>query len=250
MHLPYAFPCMAAPVLISWLVRPCRLCPGALCRGSKFRHWVRILTCFPQPLLFLNAVVSAQINTVLGLNESSLVAQMVKNLSVMQETRVWSLGQEDPLEKEMPTHSSILAWRILWAEEAGGLQSMGLQRVRHDWVTNTGLNEQESSHQGLHYKCVFLLLGAYFLCSTAMICVFKIALKVDRKKNIFLYQGFWINIFVGGGGKVDQHTQDKYNVSAIPLVLEVTSWGLQLTRPHRVTRGRPVTAHLCHADLF
>ena len=54
-----------------------------------------------------------------------------------QETRVQPLGQEDPLEKEIATHSSILAWRIPWTEEPGGLQSMGLQRVRHDWVTNT-----------------------------------------------------------------------------------------------------------------
>ena len=50
----------------------------------------------------------------------------------MQETWVQSLGQEDPLEKEMATHSIILAWEILWAEEPGVLQSMGLQRVRHD----------------------------------------------------------------------------------------------------------------------
>ena len=57
---------------------------------------------------------------------------MVKSLSVMQETWVQSLGQEDPLEKEMATHSSILAWRILWMEEAGGLQSMGSKRVGHD----------------------------------------------------------------------------------------------------------------------
>ena len=52
-------------------------------------------------------------------------------------TQVWSLGQEVPLEKGMATHSSILAWRIPWREEPGGLQSMGLQRVGHDWVTNT-----------------------------------------------------------------------------------------------------------------
>ena len=57
----------------------------------------------------------------------SLVAKIVKNLSAMQETRVWSLGREDPLEKEMATHSSILAWRIPWTEELGGLQSIGLQ---------------------------------------------------------------------------------------------------------------------------
>ena len=55
----------------------------------------------------------------------------------MQETGVRSLGQEDPLEKKMGTHSSILAWRIPWREEPGGLQSMGSQRIRYDGVTNT-----------------------------------------------------------------------------------------------------------------
>ena len=50
-----------------------------------------------------------------------------------RETQVWSLGQEDPLEEGMATHSSILAWRIPWKEEPGGLQSVGLQRVRNDW---------------------------------------------------------------------------------------------------------------------
>ena len=63
---------------------------------------------------------------------ASLVAQTVKRLPAMQETRVRFLGGEDPLEKEMATHSSILAWRIPWAEEPGVLQSMGSQRVRHD----------------------------------------------------------------------------------------------------------------------
>ena len=58
---------------------------------------------------------------------ASLVTQMVKNLPAMQEVRVQSLGQDDPLEKEMATHSSILAWRIPWTEEPGGLQSMGSQ---------------------------------------------------------------------------------------------------------------------------
>ena len=57
---------------------------------------------------------------------------VVKNLPAMQETRVPSLGHEDPLEKEMATHPSILAWRILWSEEPGKLQSTGSQRVRHD----------------------------------------------------------------------------------------------------------------------
>ena len=63
---------------------------------------------------------------------ASLVAQRLKYLPRMQETWVQSLGQEDPLEKEMATHSRILAWGIPWKEEPGGLQSMGLQRVGHD----------------------------------------------------------------------------------------------------------------------
>ena len=57
---------------------------------------------------------------------------MVKNPPAVQEIQVQSLGQEDPLEKEMETHSSILAWEIPWTEEPGGLQSMGSQRVGHD----------------------------------------------------------------------------------------------------------------------
>ena len=65
----------------------------------------------------------------------SSVAQSVKNLSVVQETRVPSLGWEDPLEEEMATHSSILAWKIPWTEEPGQLQSMGWQRVRQDLAT-------------------------------------------------------------------------------------------------------------------
>jgi len=62
----------------------------------------------------------------------SLVAQSVKNLPAMWETWVGSLGREDPLEKEMATHSSILAWKISWTQEPGGLQSMGLERVGQD----------------------------------------------------------------------------------------------------------------------
>ena len=66
------------------------------------------------------------------LKRVSLVAQMVKDTLAMQESQVQSLGQEDPLEKGMATYSSMLAWRIPWTEEPGGLQSMGSQRVRYD----------------------------------------------------------------------------------------------------------------------
>jgi len=64
--------------------------------------------------------------------EIFLVAQMVKNLPAMQVTWVQSLSQENPLEKGVATHSSILAWKIPWTEEPGSLQSIGLQRVRHN----------------------------------------------------------------------------------------------------------------------
>ena len=83
-------------------------------------------TLFTKTVIFLNHV---------QLLAASLVAQMVKNLSAMQETQVWSLDQEDLPEKDMATHSSILAWRIPWTEESGGLQSMGSQRDGHAWVT-------------------------------------------------------------------------------------------------------------------
>ena len=63
---------------------------------------------------------------------ASLVAQSLKNLPAMQETQIQSLGEEDPLEKEIATDYSILAWRIQWTEEPGGLQSMVSQRVEHD----------------------------------------------------------------------------------------------------------------------
>ena len=67
---------------------------------------------------------------------------MVKRLPAMRETRVWPLGWEDSLEKQMTTHSSTLVWKIPWTEEPGRLQSMGSQRVRHDWTTSLTLNKQ------------------------------------------------------------------------------------------------------------
>ena len=73
-----------------------------------------------------------QMNTCIQIYQASLVAQRLKRLPKMRETWVQSLGQEDPLEKEMATHSSTLAWKIPWTEKPGRLQSMGSQRVRHD----------------------------------------------------------------------------------------------------------------------
>ena len=78
--------------------------------------------------------------------QASPVPQTVKNPLVMQETWVWSLGQEDALEKRMATHSSILPWRIPWTEEPGGLQSMWLQRDGQNWAANTSQIPQNQPH--------------------------------------------------------------------------------------------------------
>ena len=69
-----------------------------------------------------------------------VMAQTVKWLSIMRETWVWSLGREDPLEKEMAIHSYTIAWKIPWTEEPGSLQSMRSQRVRQDWATSLSLS--------------------------------------------------------------------------------------------------------------
>ena len=79
-----------------------------------------------------NAQTTAQLHSSHTLARASLVAQRVKRLPAMQETQVQSLGWEDPLEKEMATHSSILAWIIPGTGEPGGLPSMGSHRVGHD----------------------------------------------------------------------------------------------------------------------
>ena len=79
----------------------------------------------------------------------------VKNLSAVQEMRVWSLGQEDPLEEEMATHSNILAWEIPWTEKTGGLQPIGSQRVRLDWAIEhrkKNTKPQNNQHLYIIYK--------------------------------------------------------------------------------------------------
>ena len=100
----------------------------------------------------------------------SLMAQRLKHLPPVWETWVRSLGQEDPQEKEMVTHSSILAWRIPWTEEPGRLQSTGSQRVRHDWATS------------LHF------ISLHFIISWTwrLICAPPLFEKKQKTKNIIL----------------------------------------------------------------
>ena len=90
------------------------------------------------------------------------MAQTIENLTAMQETRVQSLGGEDPLEKEMATHSSILAWRIPWTEESGELQSVELQRVGHNWVTNTHTN----TYIYIYWRVIALQYCAGLCCTS------------------------------------------------------------------------------------
>ena len=117
---------------------------------------------------------------------------MVKNLPAMWETQVQSLGWGDPLEKGMPTHSSILAWRIPWTEEPGRLQSMGLQRVRHDWVTNTplylnGLN----MHRKLQWTLIKLIINQKYMAPKIASTKIFMATRgqIDRNQNCFVKSG-------------------------------------------------------------
>ena len=100
-----------------------------ICVFRQIAGWLRNI--------YVNLVYLLILSTLAPL--ASLVAQRIKHLPALQETWVRSLGWEDPLEKEMAIHSSILAWRIPWTEEPGGLQSTGSQRVRHDWATSLHL---------------------------------------------------------------------------------------------------------------
>ena len=102
---------------------PCRKCPVI---GVHLCSYAHVLYVF---VYITNIPVCGYISSS---DRASLVAQRGMCLPAMWETWVRSLGREDPLEKEMATHSSILAWRIPWTEEPGELQSMGSQRVGHD----------------------------------------------------------------------------------------------------------------------
>ena len=94
---------------------------------------------------------------------ATLVYQTVKNWPAMQETWAGSLVWEDPLEESMATHSSILAWRIQWTEEPGGLQSMGSQRVSHNWANNSIF--YIFSKLSVHYLFILSHWSIQFSCS-------------------------------------------------------------------------------------
>ena len=118
---------------------------------------------------------------------SSLVAQMVNCLPAIQETRVWSLDWEDPLEKEMETHSSTLAWKIPWMEETDRLQSMGSQRVGHDWGTSlflslTGVNTRRWGSLGGHLRVC--LAQWLYIISDLTLTNKNLKSSLTHKKNL------------------------------------------------------------------
>ena len=104
-------------------------------------------------------------------SQASLLAQRLKCLPAMWGTWVRSLGQEDPLEKEMATHSSIFAWRIPWTEEPGGLPSTGLQRVGHDWATS------------LHFTYYFLYFCFFFFLTRISSCQLLLVITLSTSEN-------------------------------------------------------------------
>ena len=112
---------------------------------------------------------------------TSLVAQTVKRLPTVRETWVWSLGQEDPLEKAMAPHSSTLAWKIPWTEECSRLQSMGSQRVGHDWVTSLHFSdtmEIQTQVWSLCLSCLlFLLVSPIWQLIMALLWFFYVSLE-------------------------------------------------------------------------
>ena len=112
-------------------------------------------------------------NSQLLLSRSSLVAQLIKNLTAMRETWVQSHGFEDPPEKGKATYSSILGWRIPWTEEPGALQSVGSQRVGHEWATTTNI----------------MNISCYSFCSSMLDMGFLVAQMV---KNLTAMRETWV----------------------------------------------------------
>ena len=117
----------------------------------------------------------------------SLMAQRLKHLPPMQETWVQSLGREDPLEKEMATHSSILAWRIPWTEEPCRLQCTGSQRVRHDWVTSP-YDDSRSS--------LLIISGTMDVESCQNIFLYLVRWSYNFYVQLVMRWSYWLNCWL------------------------------------------------------
>ena len=142
---------------------------------------VALLSCLCQTLLIDLSITEKR---------GSPMAQMVKCLPAMWETQVWSLGWEDPLEKEMAAHSGILAWKIPWTEEPGRLQSMGWQRVGHNWATSLSLIEKTKTKNNtlLEFSLMIKLYSIWELSTYALLKEFRTG---TSKYAALVYWLFW-----------------------------------------------------------
>ena len=123
-----------------------------------------------QYVFILSFTCSYYLNSLINLiSLASLVAQRIKCLSAMRETWIWSLDQEDLVEKEMATHSGTLAWKIPQMQKSGRLQSMGPQSVRHDWATSTGCMPILSLDFSLHDGFKVIALSECSECTRYMV---------------------------------------------------------------------------------
>ena len=161
---------------------------------------------------------------------ASLVAQRLNHLPAMWETRIRSLGWEVPLEKEMATHSSILAWRIPWMEEPGGLQSTGSQRVGHDWATS--LSFFLSFFASVTNEWIFVEVWTVF-----GIVLFGIGMKTDLFQS---YGHCWVlqicwhiecSTFMASYFRI-------WNSSAGILSPPITLFGVMLPKAHLTSHSR------------
>ena len=153
---------------------------------------------------------------------------MVKSLPTVRKTWVPSLGQEDLLQKEMATHSSILAWKIQWTEDPDRLQCMGSQRVRHDWVTSffsTGYTLATTASASRIYRfirqdkcqhktapCVHLILSFLFNC------------KCKRKKDYILQLNFLNDLGILGGLLIFSTLMSPLRTNMLKIKIILSRW--------------------------
>ena len=145
------------------------------------------------------------------------MAQTVKCLPTMRETQVPSLGQEDPLEKEMATHSSILAWKIPWTEELDWLLSMGSQRVRHDWATSLSI----------YLRIWLIITNSSLLCDKHFSKPFHFIISVSSSQIPIIYLLLSLNTFVIPilQGRKVEFTEVKWFLQGHQLIIcRITTW--------------------------
>ena len=194
------------------------------------------LTCFQEPnylSIYIYLYLSIYLSIYIYIYKiyvyiwASLVAQLVKTLPAMQETQVWSLGWEDPLEKEMATHSNILAWRIPWTDEPGRLQSRGLQRVGYNLANKPPPPCIYSPYFSLFWGCVSRhtlcpLLLSFSLLAASSTILLSLRSKSKWKIKLFTHSAYTIKMLES----IPQNCASYYvSVVSSALILTTPLWG-------------------------